>query len=622
MPGSGTEILGVRDVVFPSAGYRAGASVPGDAVNSQAGGESDSGGAARPSTRDGRWLAQAAALALPVIILAVGGWVQRWTHEDAFINFRVVDQVFAGHGPVYNSGQRVEVTTSTLWFAWLVVARAMAGWITDIDTLSLVSGLAMATAGLVAGMVGAGRLARARARACVLIPAGAMAQACLAPVRDWATSGLETGMAVGWIGLCFAGLCARAVTGAEEPFSPVRRWGTPILIGLGVLVRPDFIVFAVAFGVAWLALSPPGWRGKLGSVAAAAAIPVVYQVFRMGYYASLVPNTALAKEGTGARWGQGWAYLVDTVRPYALIVPLAALVLAVAVPGVARLGRRQTIAVAAPLAGAMLSALYVVRVGGDYMHARFLIPAVFAAFLPISVVDGRALRARQPLTLAIPAVVVLWALVNLVAVPTRGNPVDATGFDQGHFIVNERLLYEGWNGLTMTDMEKYYAVRNITYQLREPLAAHAAGEDVFFRQSGFEYERVPLPAGQGVRVDTFAAGRQGYIYGPDIALFDRFGLTDPVAARLELAVPRDRRPGHEKLTPDDWVWALNTPHGGGSGADQARRALECPDLVDLQTSVSNSLTLSQFLRNVVNAPRLTLIEVPLDPDAAVARFCP
>ena len=44
----------------------------------------------------------------PALMVAVGGWPHRWMDEDAFINLRIVDQIFAGHGPVFNAGERVE----------------------------------------------------------------------------------------------------------------------------------------------------------------------------------------------------------------------------------------------------------------------------------------------------------------------------------------------------------------------------------------------------------------------------------------------------------------------------------------------------------------------------------
>ena len=59
----------------------------------------------------------------PAILVGVGGWIHRWTDEDAFINFRIVDQLFAGHGPVFNAGERVETYTSAAWLAVLSVGR-------------------------------------------------------------------------------------------------------------------------------------------------------------------------------------------------------------------------------------------------------------------------------------------------------------------------------------------------------------------------------------------------------------------------------------------------------------------------------------------------------------------
>ena len=43
-----------------------------------------------------------------------------------------------------------------------------------------------------------------------------------------------------------------------------------------------------------------------------------------------------------------------------------------------------------PLLGAALHALYVVRVGGDFMHARFLLPTTFALLMPAAVVGVSA----------------------------------------------------------------------------------------------------------------------------------------------------------------------------------------------------------------------------------------
>jgi hypothetical protein len=91
-------------------------------------------------------------------------------------------------------------------------------------------------------------------------------------------------------------------------------------------VRPELTLVSVALVAALCTFAVvgdrPGARARL--VAAAAALPVAYEVFRMGYYASLVPNTALAKRAGAARWGRGWDYVLNLAAPYALVVPMLA----------------------------------------------------------------------------------------------------------------------------------------------------------------------------------------------------------------------------------------------------------------------------------------------------------
>ena len=84
-------------------------------------------------------------------------------------------------------------------------------------------------------------------------------------------------------------------------------------------MRPDLAVFSVILLVALLACLYMCESSRLTAgrtsrlVAAFVALPALYQLFRMGYYAALVPNTALAKATGGAQWSLGWDYLVDFV---------------------------------------------------------------------------------------------------------------------------------------------------------------------------------------------------------------------------------------------------------------------------------------------------------------------
>ena len=117
-------------------------------------------------------------------------------------------------------------------------------------------------------------------------------------------------------------------------------WG--VLLGLGWLVRPELVVFSAVFLALVLVAQrgAQGWRSRAGFVAAAVAIPLAYQVFRMGYFGMAVSNTAIAKEGTDLRWGRGWAYLRNFADPYWLWLPLLAMVAGAYVPLVRALRAR------------------------------------------------------------------------------------------------------------------------------------------------------------------------------------------------------------------------------------------------------------------------------------------
>src|SRR5262249_6669334 len=141
----------------------------------------------------------------------------------------------------------------------------------------------------------------------LVLPLGAIVVAALPPFWDFATSGLETGLTFAWIGAsCW--WCARRVT-ARGPVAPRAELAGAALGGLGWLIRPDLGLSSMAFGAVLLAEAwPDGRRERLKIAAALLALPVAFQLFRMGYYALLVPHTALAKEAGRAQWGQGWKY--------------------------------------------------------------------------------------------------------------------------------------------------------------------------------------------------------------------------------------------------------------------------------------------------------------------------
>ena len=64
---------------------------------------------------------------LILFVLSISFINTAWVAEDAFITFRAVDNLLAGHGPVWNIGERVQVYTHPLWYLLLSIGTALTG---------------------------------------------------------------------------------------------------------------------------------------------------------------------------------------------------------------------------------------------------------------------------------------------------------------------------------------------------------------------------------------------------------------------------------------------------------------------------------------------------------------
>ncbi|WP_432560658.1 hypothetical protein [Granulicoccus sp. GXG6511] len=567
-----------------------------------------------------------AACAAPIIMVALLGWHQRWISDDGWINIRVVEQVLAGNGPVYNAGERVEVTTSTLWFGFLLAGAYVLPSV-EPQVTGAVMGWILTIAGMTFASLGAGQLFRSR-RPVMYVPVGMLAVAALPPMWDFTTSGLETGLSFAWLGGCFWMLAHRAVAhedgarrahedGARRPaWWPL--WPA-FVIGLGPLVRPDFALYSVLFAVGLLMSSRLRWSRWWDwpiTLVLALAVPAAYQVFRMGFYAALVPNTALAKDATDTRWQQGLIYLVDYAGLYVLMVPL--------VVGALGTGLHMTYAwrtrgqarwavVGAPLLGAAMHVAYIVRVGGDFMHARFLLPDTFAVLMPAAVV-GITIAWRQ-LALVATAFVAGWAVA--IASSARTPYTDAAS-DDG--IANER---------------EFWAAHTITGDLltRADWLAGGLGQvgtrARWDHEAGWSYYdngsvRLDSATGEGVYIAVQNLGIISIAAGTEVTVVDKLALSDGITSHsvFDPRLVGDTRVGHAER-PDAWRVAryarfrIDEP----DRITHARLALQCGDLAVLQDAISGELTEEKFWANVRLSPRLTFFTFPADPATARKELC-
>jgi arabinofuranosyltransferase len=549
----------------------------------------------------------------PLVVLlafAVLGWGRRWTGDDAFIVFRVIDQVLAGNGFVFNVGERVEAVTSPLWLAMLVGARAVVP--VPVEWLAVVLGLALTVTGLALAMAAAARLAGTDAGP--LVPAGALVWLGLPPAWDFATAGLESGLGLAWIGAC-AWALARAATddaAAQGAGVPASLPATAALLGLGPVVRPDFALLSAVWIVALLLLCRRrGRRGLAVVITAALAVPVVVEVARMAYYAALVPATVLAKEPSLADWAQGWRYLRDLTDPYVLVVPLL-LCVALLLRGARHDdGRRRLVRLAVALGG-LAHAVTVVRGGGDFMHARLLLPGLFALLTPVALVRLRGAGEVVAVT-----VLAGWALL---AGLTLRHPPETPATRDG--ISDQRAFYVEQSGtphpVTLADFDRYTRVRR---------GAWAGRLEDRGRRALLVDERVwrlDPAARPSVVYETGGIGLPGAAAGTDVHILDRLGLADAYAARLRLT--ERRRPGHDKPLPMAWVWGRygvrdQIPDVQRDAARAVDAAMACPPLRELRRAITTPLTLRRALANIAAAPALTALRFPDDPHAAAAELC-
>ncbi len=566
-------------------------------------------------------------IVLTTVIFAVGAWNRRWIADDGLIVLRTVRNLLAGNGPVFNMDERVETNTSTAWtyvvwfFSWLTQAR--------LEYVVLGVALTVSLLAVVFAMLGTARLWGGSATQ-LLLPAGVLVYIALPPARDYATSGLESGLVICWVGLLWWLMIRWSQAAVVRVPSLL---GLVFLAGLAPLVRPEATLIGVlALGMIFLAPMPEFRFGPTALraliVFVAGIVPVAYQIWRMGYYGLPYPNTAVAKDAGGAKWGQGLTYLWDLVGPYYLWIPLLVLLIAGIVAGIARgfalprlsVGgvrawlRSPSAVVVMVLASGLLLTVYAVRVGGDFMHGRMLLTQLFLLLLPVAVVPLRLPRDGSPKDWSFVALLVAllgavgWSLfaANTTAIKT-GTKISSSG------IVDERVYYVLNTGhdhpILAEDYLDYPRMRAMVEDIAanpngglllnspsftfwyldpppQPIPEDGAGHTVYFLNLGMTSMNVPL----GVRV------------------IDPMGLAYPLAAHSDRLA--DGRIGHDKSLYPDWVvvdsgmvdihpwmpWYMDE-----KWVSQARAAMSCPQTQALLISTRDPMTFDRFKHNLRHA---------------------
>jgi len=438
---------------------------------------------------------------------AVAGLEQWWTADDAFISFRYARNLVDGLGLVFNAGERVEGFTNLSWTLWAAVGLKL-GF--AAEAWANFWGLVCYLATIVLLWVQHRSDARVWTDGRFVVPVAALGAALAVDWATWSVSGMETAL--------FTLLLTAAFVAAARSLSKEEGGGgwwllAGLLSGLAALTRPDGMLPAYVIGLASLVWGRPRMRAAIGFALGFAVVWLPATSWRVAYYGDFFPNTYYAKSAWLPWYEQGWHYAALFFERYWPLLAGPILLIAAAIVGWARRSRRDPAATAGvalhgrivvlALAIAVTYTGYVVRVGGDFMFARLLIPTLpfYLLLLGYGLMLAPFTRPRW----AQVAAVALLAGIALTSTPVGGT-------DWVHGIADERSYY---SDKRVADLE------------------HSA------EVLGRVFEGLP------VRVAFYGdEARIVYRAGFPVAIEGHAGLTDREVARQEL--PRRGRVGHEK----------------------------------------------------------------------------
>lgn len=555
---------------------------------------------------------QLALIALPIVVLAIGVYVDRHLFDDGMIHMRVVQQIRAGNGPVLNLGERVEVSSSPLWVMLLAVLDLLLPF--RLDLLALLAGGALTIVAF--GAIGLDAFERgARSSRSLVVPASFLVLACSPGVWRWGTAGMEGGLTLAWVAALWV-LARRA-----DDRGAIDGW-TILAVGLGPLVRQEFVVVsaAVLAGLLVPMLRRRQWRAVAKTTLAAAAPAVAYQVFRMAYYGLLVPNPTLAKNVGHSRFAVGWRWVLKSISGDYL---WPAVVLVLGLTGAALVSGKASRRLNLSFVVAGLAVLAApVAAGGDYLDVRLLLVPLFLVALPGMFVDLDLGQLR----------------VMTAGVRQRFNQAALSLC----VVAGATLILQFNAGKIDHHFAQLWADANSAQaqQRRFQLAPPGDGASRGVWSNGNRYRTT---RDRPFVYVTALLGVGSVMQPPDVYVFDNLGLGHPLGSHFASDPGSNTKwIGHEKPMPASWVYALLRPDADPSLAPaigytpqqrsnssfaqtpvaevdrhvaSAEHALTCPDIKDLLDAARAPLTLSRAWENFSGAFRRTALMIDADPTA-------
>ena len=444
-------------------------------------------------------------------------YYRAWVGEDAFIFFRYVDNFVNGHGLVFNVGERVEGFTSPLWVFVLSFFRISSSW--ELRQIAIAFGLVASTTTIAI-------LLFLDYRGRVAFPVGILLLITNSAFRDFATSGFETSLTL--LLLTIVALLIKHTTFLDRPAK------VGFVTSLLVLSRPEALLILAFLFVVYAAdlLRTRNLIRFVKFISFPALLVGGYQIFRMGYYASLLPNTFYAKKGGELYLNQGLNYLLDFVYSYpftALVLFLGVLVVFLNKENELFKGRLSLIFLS------ILLFSYVLYSGGDFMHGRSLLMAFTLLTISVGDIWETKLNKYFPKIGFLGWGTTLIVLGFLIVAGLSQKSFTAVRHKQINGINDERVHFN-FDKVGPDEFGEYLMER-ITGQFE-------------WRERGYYYRDIAEATDTRILVNMPNIGFFGYAAGDNVSVMGT-GLIDPYQARIP--IKKRGTIGHEGETRWDYM---------------------------------------------------------------------
>lgn len=469
------------------------------------------------------WLASVTLTRAFWVAMAVfGGLVLSVSYldEDAFISFRVIDNFVRGHGLRWNVDERVQVYTHPLWLLLLIPVRLILGnvgaasfalsWVLSVGAFALVAQL----------LVGAPR---------VLFVALLLPLLFSQSFTDYTSSGLENPLTFFVLAVCVRNLgtlrleratLAAAVLALSRPDAILLV--SPLVLGLVVhegLTAPSRAAAFKRLLRAGLVSASPLW---------------LWFAFSLFYYGFPWPNPKYAKLGggidTATYLGFGANYVLDILRNDTVTFGGLALGSWLGLRQLAQArGRVRESLTELPfslragllLCGVVVTTLYLVWIGGDFMAGRHWAAPFFLSIATLATWLAKAPAERQEKLLAGGFIATLVLHFGVQSLLEQRNTIRLRDQDRTAKVRHGGLRVQRYN------CGFYEAL----FGSIGPVSKHAWSQDGIKARAEAKAYLSEHPDSNFVMVDG-AAGKLGFFAGSKVTVIDPLGITDPLLARL------------------------------------------------------------------------------------------